>query len=569
MQDKTQLGKEVDPLESQGVRGKVLLIDDAPEILALYGNVLRHERFEVRLASSPREAFATLESFEPDLVVLDYMMPQMSGEQVLRELRKRPNFADTPVVFLTAMSQDEHTIGAVLELGANDFLTKPLDRRLLVAKVAALVDGRRRANLSRAYDELAAAQRALLANLEEARKVQNAYLPPTQGRFGPVDFRAVLEPCEHVGGDLYDVIETTCGTITVLVDVSGHGLAAALVSASVRSTLRLLLHTKSLPDALRELNRQLCVDNDDHYVCIAMVLCDGMLMRVVNAGLPPIVRLHRGEVEARVLATGIPPGLVADAEYEEVVWRVEPGMDVVMVSDGFAELFDDVEGVDHWAPALDLLPADNARSQRSLDRCLQDAIHGSGGKLRDDSTVVVLSIAEPTKPTLHSVDTPPRDLDVADVRFSIPPHVEVIPRALSIAARAMGRDPEDPAVRAPLWEALLNAVVHGSLGVHAPPRDRELGGFLAEVRRAEQNVPPDKTVAVSVTVAEDGYEVAITDQGDGFRWQDLPQGSGPPDPLLEGGRGIAIMRAGTEDVSWNEKGNQVKLRFPRPSKESD
>lgn len=563
MHDKTQLDGEV-----SGARGRVLLIDDAPEILALYGNVLRHEGFDVRLASSPREAFATLETFEPDLVVLDYMMPQMSGEQVLRELRARPRFVDTPVVFLTAMGQDERTIGAVLELGANDFLTKPLDRRLLVTKVAALVDGRRRASLSRAYDELAAAQRALLADLEKARKVQHAYLPPSQGRFGQVGFRAVLEPCEHVGGDLYDVIETACGTITVLVDVSGHGLAAALVSAGVRSTLRLLLHTKSLPDALRELNRQLAMDNDDHYVCIAMVLCDGMLMRVVNAGLPPIVRLQHGEVTGRVLATGIPPGLVAEAEYEEVVWRVEPGMDVVMVSDGFAELFDDIEGIGRWAPALDLLPRDNARARHSLEHCLQEAIENSGGKLRDDSTVVVLSIAEPTKPTLRSGDTPPGDANEPEVRFSIPPHVEVIPRALSIAARAMGRDPEDPEVHAPLWEALLNAVVHGSLGVQSPPRDRELGTYLSEVRRAEQHVSADKTVAVSVTATDDGFEVAITDPGDGFRWQDFVSSNTRIDPTLEGGRGIAIMRAGTEDISWNEKGNEVKLKFLRPNKES-
>jgi len=546
----------------------VLLIDDAPEILALYEHVLRHEGFEVRMASSPREAFATLESFEPDLVVLDYMMPQMSGEQVLRELRSRRHFADTPVVFLTAMGQDERTIGAVLELGANDFLTKPLDRRLLVTKVAALVDGRRRANLSRAYDELAAAQRVLLADLERARKVQNAYLPPRQGRFGQVGFRAVLEPCEHVGGDLYDVIETACGTITVLVDVSGHGLAAALVSAAVRSTLRLLLHTKSLPDALRELNRQLAMDNDDHYVCIAMVLCDGMLMRVVNAGLPPVVQLRNGEVTGRVLATGIPPGLVPEADYEEVVWRVEPGMDVVMVSDGFAELFNAVEGVGEWAPALDLLPLDNARSRHSLERCLQEAIRNNGGKLRDDSTVVVLSIAEPTKPTLRSGDTPSIDSNPAELRFSIPPHMEVIPRALSIAARAMGRDPQDPEVHAPLWEALLNAVVHGSLGVNSPARDRELGSFLAEVRKAEQHVAADKTVAVSVTATDGGYEVAITDPGDGFRWQDFVRSNDRPDPTLEGGRGIAIMRAGTEAVSWNEKGNEVKLKFPRPNKES-
>lgn len=568
MRDKLEREVAIPKPIPQSARGRVLLIDDAPEILTLYGNVLQHEGFEVRLADSPAKAFATLESFEPDLVILDYMMPQMSGDQVLRELRKRPSFAETPVVFLTAMDQDEHTIGAVLELGANDFLSKPLDRRLLVTKVAALVDGRRRVHLSRAYDELAAAQRALLANLEKARKVQNAYLPPAQGQFGQVEFRAVLEPSEHVGGDLYDVIETACGTITVLVDVSGHGLAAALVSAGVRSTLRLLLHAKSLPDALRELNRQLCMDNDDHYVCIAMVLCDGMLMRVVNAGLPPIVRMQRGEVKARVLATGIPPGLVADAEYEEVVWRVEPGMDVVMVSDGFAELFDDVADVDPWARALDLLPPATAESRRSLDRCLEDAIHLSGGKLRDDSTVVVLSVNEPARPTLRAADLPSNDPDPAEIRFSIPPHVEVIPRALSIAAHAMGRDPEDPEVRAPLWEALLNAVVHGSLGVESPPAERELASFLERVRRAEQNTSADRTVAVSVTTTDDGFEVAITDPGNGFRWQDFARDGAEPDPTLEGGRGIAIMRAGTENVSWNEKGNQVKLKFPRQNKES-
>ncbi|HEY6729012.1 MAG TPA: SpoIIE family protein phosphatase [Polyangiaceae bacterium] len=545
----------------------MLLIDDAPEILTLYGNVLKHEGFEVRLAHGPLEAFAILESFEPDLVILDFMMPQMNGEQVLRELRKRPSFADTAVIFLTAMGQDEGAIGVALDLGANDFLSKPVDRRLLVAKVAALVDARRRDNLRRAYDELAEAQRVLLADLERARKVQTGYLPPSQAHFGEFSFRAVLEPCEHVGGDLYDVIETRWGTITVLLDVSGHGLAAALVSAGIRSTLRLLLHTKSLRDALAELNRQMCMDNDDHYVCVAMVLCDGTSMRVVNAGLPPVVRLERGRVTACVLATGMPPGLVADAEYEETVWRVDPGTDVVMVSDGFAELFEDVEAVERWTTALDLSPIALGRPQRSLEECVGDAIRESGGKLRDDGTVVVLSVGEVAKASTSSLSMPPEDADPAEVRFSIPPHVEVIPRALSIAARAMDRDPEDPEVRAPLWEALLNAVIHGSLGVDSPPRDRELTGFLAEVRRAERNAAPGRTVAVSVIAADDGYEVAITDPGDGFRWQDFAERTGQLDSTSEGGRGIAIMRAGSS-VSWNEKGNQVRLKFPHRNKES-
>lgn len=568
LRDKTEPEARTQAPASNGTRGKILLIDDAPEILALYGSALQHEGFEVRLADGPREAFAALDDFEPDLLLLDYMMPQMSGEQMLRELRSRPRFADTSVIFLTAMGQDERAIGAALELGASDFLTKPVNRKLLIAKVVALVEARRRAGLRQAYDELAEAQRALLADLENARKVQTAYLPPTQGRFGEIDFRAVLEPCEHVGGDLYDVIETTSGTITVLLDVSGHGLAAALVSASVRSTLRLLLHTKSLPDALRELNRQLCMDNDDHYVCVAMIRWDGMVMRVVNAGLPPIARLQHGEVSARVLASGVPPGLVPDAEYEEVVWQVNPGTDVVMVSDGFAELFDDIEGVERWPSALDLWPADDPRDRRSLDECLRDAMRTSGGQLRDDSTVIVLSVREPAKATLPSDGSASYDSEPACTRFSIPPHVDVIPRALSIAARAMGRDPEDPEVRAPLWEALLNAVVHGSLGLNSPPGERELEGFLARVRRAEQNAPLDRNVAVSVAALEDGYEVAITDPGEGFRWQDFEHGTGQPELMSEGGRGIAIMRAGTDNVSWNEKGNQVKLKFPRHDKES-
>jgi DNA-binding response OmpR family regulator len=125
---------------------KILVADDEQNIVRLLRLYLRNEGFDVVAAADGRQALDRFGQESPDLVLLDLMMPQLSGLEVCTEIRKR---SDVPVIMLTARSDDVDKIVG-LEMGADDYVTKPFNPREVVARVKAAL---RRRNWDRESDE--------------------------------------------------------------------------------------------------------------------------------------------------------------------------------------------------------------------------------------------------------------------------------------------------------------------------------------------------------------------------------------------------------------------------------
>jgi two-component system alkaline phosphatase synthesis response regulator PhoP len=113
----------------------VLVVDDERNIVDLVRLYLEKEGFAVVAAADGEEALVALARHEPDLVVLDLMLPRLDGYEVCREIRRR---GPTPVLILTARSDDVDAVVG-LELGADDYVTKPFNPRVLVARVKAIL----------------------------------------------------------------------------------------------------------------------------------------------------------------------------------------------------------------------------------------------------------------------------------------------------------------------------------------------------------------------------------------------------------------------------------------------
>jgi DNA-binding response OmpR family regulator len=127
---------------------RVLIVEDNEHAAYLLQKLLEHAGFEVSLSRDGRDALARLTSMEPvDLVLLDLMLPYVSGYQVLIEARKHPRWADVPIVVLTARTLEMDAVRA-LETGANDFVRKPFLPDELIARVRRAIDLGRRRNAS-------------------------------------------------------------------------------------------------------------------------------------------------------------------------------------------------------------------------------------------------------------------------------------------------------------------------------------------------------------------------------------------------------------------------------------
>jgi len=117
---------------------RVLVVEDERDIAALVAYHLTKEGYRVRTAEGGNEALEAVATERPDLVLLDLMLPGFSGYEVLADLRRRPDFADIPVVILTARKDEADRVKG-LELGADDYVTKPFSPRELVLRVAAVL----------------------------------------------------------------------------------------------------------------------------------------------------------------------------------------------------------------------------------------------------------------------------------------------------------------------------------------------------------------------------------------------------------------------------------------------
>lgn len=134
---------------------KILIVDDEPDILEFLKYNLKKEGYQVVTAADGKQAIKVAEKENPHLILLDIMMPEMDGVEACRTLREKKQFRDTPIAFLTARDEDFTQIAA-LDVGGDDYITKPIKPRVLMSRIAALL----RRSVRSSDEELSAIQLA-------------------------------------------------------------------------------------------------------------------------------------------------------------------------------------------------------------------------------------------------------------------------------------------------------------------------------------------------------------------------------------------------------------------------
>lgn len=116
---------------------KVLIADDDPDIVEMLQYNLKKEGYEVLTASNGKEAIEKALAFQPNLILMDIMMPQMDGIEASRIIKETPETADTYIMFLTARSEEYSEIAA-FDIGADDYIVKPIKPRALMSRIASV-----------------------------------------------------------------------------------------------------------------------------------------------------------------------------------------------------------------------------------------------------------------------------------------------------------------------------------------------------------------------------------------------------------------------------------------------
>lgn len=222
----------------------ILVVDDSPVNLQVLVRTLHGSGHRILAARDGRAALDIARRARPDLMLLDVMMPELDGFEVCRVVKAQPETADTLVIFLSALGEVSDKVSG-LELGAIDYITKPIQAEEVLARVANHLT---RQHLER---ELRRSRDRLERELVSAGDMQRFILPAALPSHPSAGFAAFYQPSRNAGGDYFDVLDLGDGRFGIIVaDVSGHGAPAAIVMAMIRAVVHTYPGVADDPPAL-------------------------------------------------------------------------------------------------------------------------------------------------------------------------------------------------------------------------------------------------------------------------------------------------------------------------------
>ncbi len=370
----------------------VLVVDDSRAQRHMVSMQLRRWGYRVSECESAIAALDQCRSGDFDIIISDWMMPGMTGLEFCRSFRALPREAYGYFVLLTSKSETTE-IADGLEAGADDFLTKPVASNELRARL-------------RAGERMLAMQAELLAknkvivstlvelqkiydsldrDLIEARKLQQTLIRDRVRDYGWARVSLLLRNSGRVGGDLVGSFRVDEDRVVVYsIDVSGHGVASAMMTARLAGFLTGSSPEQNLafqtgaegehvflpPVAVVDRFNRLMLEEiqAEQYFTMVLAVIDRRTGRLdlVQAGHPhPLLLRSDGRVQ-RLGQGGLPVGLIPEARFEPISVQISPGDRLVLCSDGFTE-----------CP----LPSGADFGEEGLTESLQASAHLSGADL--------------------------------------------------------------------------------------------------------------------------------------------------------------------------------------------
>jgi two-component system sensor histidine kinase ChiS len=379
----------------EGERKKIIVVDDEPVNLQVIVNHLSLEGYEVITAESGAELFTELDGgMVPDMILLDVMLPRVSGYDICKKVRERYSAHELPIIMLTAKNKTSDIVTG-LSSGANDYITKPVDRDELIARVRSLISLKESVELQ---NKLSIIQN----ELNIATEIQKSIIPNTMPDLKNIQFAVRYEPSTQVGGDYYDYNLVNDRKIGVLVaDVAGHGIPAAMVAAMLQVAYTLYKGEFVDPSLLfQKINSVMEKYTHGLYLTACYVFMDLDKKRLYhsNAGHQPLLIWRKDE--QRLISDKIfnrPIGVFPDSTYSINELDLRDNDRIVLYTDGIIEarnaertIFGDERFHELIRAGSDLTADEFAGNV--VDEVKRWAGVTAGKSLVDDVTLVVIDI---------------------------------------------------------------------------------------------------------------------------------------------------------------------------------
>lgn len=374
---------------------KILHLEDDPRDAELIEATLCSEELDcqVRVVSG-REPFVSALEAEYDLVLADFGLPDFDGMSALAIVRQR--WPELPFVFVSGQLGEEAAIES-LKSGATDYVLKNRLSRLVPAVKRALSEAEERTERKKAEQELHESEMhrmQMQMELVYAAEVQAKLLPHRYPQIPGFEIAAQCHPAKQVGGDFFDWQEVCPGLWSLtLGDVMGKGMAAAMLMATVRASLRSVVQHNRPSRALQLAEYALLPDleNSESFVTLfhAQLHAEKRALTFVDCGHGYVfLRRKSGDI-VELSPRGLPIGVPGQAGHQEGRVQLDPGDTLVIFSDG---LIDARPNLELKIPTLARLLDRSMSAQEMVGRLM--SLTDSAEPLPDDVTVLVARCLE-------------------------------------------------------------------------------------------------------------------------------------------------------------------------------
>lgn len=557
---------------------RVLLVDDMAVNRKLLRWMLQEDEHETIEASNGEEAVALFEDEQPDMVLLDVIMPVMNGYETARMIKKKAGDRYVPIIFLTAISDDD-ALAKCLASGGDDFLTKPFNELILQAKIKA------HSRIQELSDQLNEKNKKLVYYQQHTQReheiIEHVFENALSESFlnsGNIDY--YMSPMSAFNGDVMLAAPSPSGGLYVMLgDFTGHGLSAAVGAIPVsRVFFAMTKRGASIGDIAAEMNEHLLNLLPDYMFCaatIAEISATGEELVMWCGGLPDAVIIAPdGNIERFVTSMHMPLGALEDDEFERDVYtlKMHQGAQLFLHSDGMIESTNkqgEMFGEDRFHA---LFKEESVLSSSNRVKSIIEHFNryvGLDDEQDDDISLVALE-CKPVERVLidnHSNKEILKNTPSWKLRFEILPDQmrEGDPPSdiLKILGASPGLATHKDYLHTIITELYLNALEHGVLNLPSDLKNEEDGflAFQAEKKNRLERLGDGKIVAVlSLITVEDRpcVKVSIQDSGQGFQYQSIEAGN--DDDCF--GRGLILIRSLCDDrVHFKEGGRVVEAIY--------
>lgn len=565
---------------------KILIAEDsAPDRLILESIVSQAGHTPITAANGAK-ALAAFDSEQPDIILMDVLMPVMGGLEAAEEIRKRSQQEIVPIIFLTSLT-DPSSLVECIEVGGDDFIPKPYNRIVLQSKIKAFARMREmHQTLTDQKKEIENNNRHLIQEQTVAKQVFDKITH--SGCLDDGYLRYYMSPLAVFNGDvIVSEISPTGSLIVLLGDFTGHGLPAAIGSMPLASTFYGMVRKGfSVSDIMREINQKLHEILPIGFFCCATCLdinFERRRLRIWNGGLPESF-LYRKKTNSYELLSGtnLPLGVLSSKTFNSDTQRVQLDLDdrIYMWSDGVFEARNsngDMFGEERLHELMDRL-----KGKESLFDQILGHVHSHiGMSEKDDDISLVEIVVKDIKPTIKAestIGTNQGRLSDWDMDFTLEANslkeFDPLPLLTNIINEVPGLRPHRTALYTVLAELYSNALEHGVLGLESQLK-KTAEGFTQYYNLRTERLELLKDGFVRFEIKHEIYEedgvnsgrinIRIKDSGKGFdmaaREMKLKEAEDEPESPNYFGRGLILMSSVCNDLTVHPPGNDVEVTF--------